>query len=65
MPKCEICGKNVKEVFKCKECGAKFCKNDGNVDALLCRYCEEEMQEMIREEREVMDDIQEIEQETD
>jgi predicted nucleic acid binding AN1-type Zn finger protein len=41
MPVCEICGKKVKIVFKCNECGSSFCEKCGNKTRLLCQDCSE------------------------
>ncbi len=39
MPVCELCGKKVKVVYKCKACGARFCENCGDKNRLLCDDC--------------------------
>ena len=39
MSVCEICKKKVKTVYKCKECGAKFCEKCGEKDREMCEDC--------------------------
>ena len=39
MPICEICGLEIVETHKCKECEAKFCEECGNVKAEICFDC--------------------------
>lgn len=64
MPKCSLCNKKVKETFRCKECGTKFCKNCGNVVAEMCVDCTEyDIEEKRQEELDILDDIQSMEQE--
>ena len=64
MPKCSICGKEVKEVYKCKECGAKFCKEHGNVDTEMCEDClDYDVEKERQQEADIIDDIQDMEQE--
>ena len=55
MPVCEICKKNVKTVFKCKECAAKFCSNCGDEARDLCEDCIafEETQDQYKLEQEI------------
>lgn len=56
MPVCEICRKKVKEVFKCKECGTRFCKKCGDPARLLCKDCieyEENVMGQYRPEQEI------------
>jgi len=63
MPVCEICKKKVKVVYKCKECGAKFCEKCGSKEKEMCEDCleyEEEILSGYKPEQEV-----EIEMESD
>lgn len=39
MPKCEICEKKVKTVFRCKECSTRFCKDCGSEEREMCEDC--------------------------
>jgi hypothetical protein len=39
MPVCEICEKEVKVAYECKECGCKFCEDCGNAERELCDDC--------------------------
>lgn len=39
MPKCEICEKKFKVVYKCKNCGIAFCQKCGKKDKELCIDC--------------------------
>jgi len=41
LPKCDICKKNVKKLFKCKYCGAMFCENCGDYKNNICKDCKE------------------------
>ncbi len=64
MSKCNICEKEVEEVFICKECGASFCREHGDVDTELCDDCRNyELEEKKQEEADIIDDIQDMEQE--
>ena len=45
MPKCELCDEMVTQVFTCKECDSKFCKDCGTPSQKLCDYCIEEPDE--------------------
>jgi len=42
MPECEICGDDVTNVYKCKNCGIQFCPDCGSVEEKLCVDCQEE-----------------------
>lgn len=42
MAECEICGEEVKECHKCKECGTLFCENCGDPAEEVCEFCMEE-----------------------
>ncbi len=65
MPRCEICGRKVKKVWTCKECGVKFCSKDGDPKKLLCRDClSYTAEEPWEEDKELIRDVQqEFEQE--
>ncbi len=62
MAVCDICGKEVDKVFTCKECGKHFCKNDGNVELMLCVECMDKKIEN-QESKDITHDLQEMEQE--
>jgi predicted nucleic acid binding AN1-type Zn finger protein len=56
MPECEVCGEQVDKVYKCKNCGTRFCEDDGSVSEKLCIYCMEEdtgEEEKVDEEEDV------------
>jgi hypothetical protein len=42
MPLCSICGDEVGNVVKCKECGERYCEGCGDLDKRLCYFCDEE-----------------------
>ncbi len=69
MPICDICGKEVDEVFTCKGCGAHFCKDDGDAKLGLCINCinkEAESQKdanIEQDESDIIHEEQSIEQE--
>ncbi len=58
MPICDICGMEVAKVYRCRECGAMFCEECGDVEARICYDClgwgeeEEEWEEGWEEEEE-------------
>jgi len=39
MPRCDICGRKVKQTYRCKVCGARFCKKCGDVEREVCNDC--------------------------
>ena len=39
--KCEICNKEMEELFTCKSCSILFCSECGNSKRNLCKDCEE------------------------
>lgn len=59
---CDICGKEVEKVYTCKRCGKKFCKDDGDIEAMLCVECMDKVVEK-QEEKDITNDIQDMEQE--
>ncbi|MCD6576317.1 MAG: hypothetical protein J7K73_04125 [Nanoarchaeota archaeon] len=62
MATCDICGREVKEVFTCRECGKHFCEDDGNLAEMLCVECMDRLIEK-QEEADIIDDLQDMEQE--
>jgi len=65
MPRCTICKETKDEIFTCKECGQTFCRDCGNPDTGYCDDCKEyeRTEEEREDEKEIIDDIQELEQE--
>jgi len=59
---CDICGKEVDRVYTCKKCGKHFCKDDGDIDEMLCSECMDKKLEM-QESKDILHDDEEIEQE--
>ena len=39
MPKCDLCGIDEDQLYKCKECGRKFCEWCGDVNEKMCIDC--------------------------
>lgn len=65
MAKCTICQEQKDELYTCKECGQKFCASCGNITTQYCDDCKEyeKSDEIVEEEKEIVDDIQDMEQE--
>jgi len=64
MPKCSICSKDVKTVYTCKECGCKFCKDDGDIKTERCSDCYDYDVDIGKEEEsDMIKDLQNIEEE--
>ena len=64
MPKCEICGRNVKKLWTCKYCGIKFCSHCGDTKNSICKLCLQQKEHDIDFERDLMMEVQtEIEEE--
>lgn len=39
MKKCEICEKELPELFECKNCGTLFCPDCGDGERNMCEDC--------------------------
>jgi len=63
MPECEVCGEQVDKVYKCKNCGTRFCEDDGSVSEKLCIYCMEEEEDTGDEEK--LDEEEDVKPEED
>ena len=64
MSKCDLCNKESEELRECRECGRFFCESCGNKDEKLCKECEEfSPSEVVekQQEKEILDDLQEME----
>ena len=42
MPVCDICGESEDSLYRCKQCGARFCEWCGSIDDKLCSNCFDE-----------------------
>jgi hypothetical protein len=60
---CDICGKKVDEVFACEDCGAHFCKNDGDAEIGLCANCINKKKENQKEANIKQDEVDIIHEE--
>ena len=45
MPECGICGENAEKLYLCRNCGVKFCENDGSPEEKICINCSEKDKE--------------------
>jgi len=67
MSKCGICGNRVDTIYECRECGIKFCENDGSPSEKICINCSEKAKEGLEseheEEREMEHEGEEVERE--
>jgi hypothetical protein len=39
MPKCGVCGEQVKKLYLCRTCGVKFCEKCGSPEEKMCINC--------------------------
>jgi hypothetical protein len=64
MPKCSICGKDKSPIYTCKECGCKYCKDDGDAKTERCSDCFDYDLDIGKQaESDMIKDLQNIEQE--
>jgi predicted ATP-dependent serine protease len=59
VPVCDICGETEDRLYKCKQCGARFCEWCGSIDDSLCSNCfdEEDDDEYEEDDEEYGEDL--------
>ncbi len=52
MFECGVCGEHVEKLYVCRNCGVKFCEEDGSPEKNLCINCSEIDKENLEGEHE-------------